>query len=341
MDINCCIVDDHCDILPFLHACWKAKVIPMTGLSLVHVDSHPDLVPPNTSVERFTDAQHLYDVLEGVGGIAEFLIPIMYNGHFENGLIWLRPEWSNQLTDSCKGRFSVGDNRQGRCCVTLQEPYYFDECVVYHPEELINLREVILKVCTVNTALDVIPASKWILDICLDYFTVSNPFLAELMNIIDDCDCSIRVVDIVSKMYNTVCFRRREQGIECTCRSLQQRREECTRFNELVHILLSDDIHNKDGISTSSDTTWCSSAAAESIANLKQNFLALFLCSCVNPIVDNTEATKFGEDFFEMCFVVDKTIRDFLAESGTATHKFSTANCMLVSFTLQCLLSYY
>ena len=44
--LPCCLVDDHCDAVPFLHALWKTKRIQFDHLALLHVDSHPDLVVP-------------------------------------------------------------------------------------------------------------------------------------------------------------------------------------------------------------------------------------------------------------------------------------------------------
>lgn len=36
--IPCCVVDNHCDVVPFLQAAWKAKCLPFTGLEIVHFD---------------------------------------------------------------------------------------------------------------------------------------------------------------------------------------------------------------------------------------------------------------------------------------------------------------
>ena len=76
LTIPCCIVDDHCDVIPFLHACWQAKKIQFADLALLHVDSHPDLVVPACSVTEMHDKELLYDLLEETGGISEFILPL-------------------------------------------------------------------------------------------------------------------------------------------------------------------------------------------------------------------------------------------------------------------------
>ena len=44
--------EDHCDVIPFLRACWRKKLFPAKDLLFVHFDAHPDLaVPSTTSVE--------------------------------------------------------------------------------------------------------------------------------------------------------------------------------------------------------------------------------------------------------------------------------------------------
>jgi hypothetical protein len=309
-----------------------------------HYFIHPDLVPPNTSVERFTDTQHLYDVLEGVGGIAEFIIPMLYNGHFDNGLTWLRPQWSKQLPDNERQAFYIGDNNQGKCCVSLPEPYYFDEGVVYEANDLLNARKVLLTVHTDSTAtipIEPVQPSKWILDICLDYFTVSNPFLTELMDIIENSSCSIDVVGIISKMYDAVWFRRSED-CNCTCRSLTQRRVECAKFTQLVNTLLTARVMDSyEDLAAAGTSDMVESAASTATNAITHQFMALFQCTCeTTSLIDREEALRYAKEFVTMCSVIDETVRDFLRGAGLCLRSYvhdaiHTCYCLFNHYALK------
>ena len=44
--------EDHNDIIPFLRACYRKKILPAKNVLFMHFDAHPDLaVPSTTSVE--------------------------------------------------------------------------------------------------------------------------------------------------------------------------------------------------------------------------------------------------------------------------------------------------
>ena len=44
--------EDHCDVIPFLRACWRKKLLPTKDLLFLHFDAHPDLaIPSTTSLE--------------------------------------------------------------------------------------------------------------------------------------------------------------------------------------------------------------------------------------------------------------------------------------------------
>jgi hypothetical protein len=36
--IPCCVVDNHCDVVPFLQAAWRARALPFGGIHLLHFD---------------------------------------------------------------------------------------------------------------------------------------------------------------------------------------------------------------------------------------------------------------------------------------------------------------
>ena len=349
--IHCCVVDDHCDIVPFLHACWKSKILPVDGLSLIHVDSHPDLSPPPTSVEKFTDSEHLYEILEGVGGIAEFILPLAYNGHFNRGIIWLHPEWSHQLPIESTN-FHIGD-ANGRCGVTLMEPYYLVAGVVYDISELRNTQVVDITQCDAASSLpawnspssESLPAN-WVLDICLDYFSVCNPFLMKLETTLirtnSPLTCS-ELLDMIAGMFQSACFHRRPT--ECNCRSLAQRRSDCSKFDSLVNALLEWKYEETSGVGgqdeegggrgedcpcggatrdTSAARTFHSNDKAhETFASLREDFLSLFVCHCTipGPTGGGSDAidlpnTKAAVSFVDILPTLHVSIRQVLRETG-------------------------
>lgn len=157
---------------------------------IYHFDSHADLSVPKSSTKCWYDKESLYELLAQEGGISEFLIPLQYTGYIDD-IIWIRPHWSAEiLMKDGSYSFLVGDSsiNDGRCGVSLRSNYYIDDAV-YCDDESFSINYV-PKLCTV--ALCTIDRCQhlprdppcWILDICLDYFSVSNPFLVEVRNAI-------------------------------------------------------------------------------------------------------------------------------------------------------------
>lgn len=159
---------------------------------MLHVDSHPDLVVPRAirTLEDLFDPHKLYACLEAsVSGIAEFIIPLLAAGHVTN-LVWLKPPWAKQIrcgTEEfhvgfyCSQRASKGDQQEDGLRVTTKLPYFRDDGS-YAPEHcLVEKQPVSLVVTESGDCL--VPErfrADFILDICLDYFSVNNPFKVEL-----------------------------------------------------------------------------------------------------------------------------------------------------------------
>lgn len=266
--IPLCIIDDHCDLIPFLHACWRRKRIISSNLLLFHIDSHPDLVPPtiapanataarfstsSASVTEYQDNQRLYDLLDGEGGISEFILPLLVNGHIDQ-ILWLHQKWCQQFQDG-KRRFYIGDNKDGHAVVTLKESYYYDEGIVYEEYEIENKTSINLLVSTdthlsfSSLELQENDSRHWILDICLDYFTVSNPFLVHLQQMFSHESSSSSssssfedLILILQTMFQSLRFRQviENDALEGMREeySLEQRRREREEFDSLLKELL-------------------------------------------------------------------------------------------------------
>jgi len=142
--IDCVIVNEHSDVVPFLHSLWKNKRIPFDGLAFIHFDSHPDLsVPTSSTIQDIQNPKILRDILEKDGGISEFILPLIVNGHFDQ-VCWIRPRWSAELPYE-NSHFWIGNKEKDSnfinkleysLAVTLQDSYYFEDGCVCDASEL-------------------------------------------------------------------------------------------------------------------------------------------------------------------------------------------------------------
>ena len=256
--IKCCIVDDHCDIIPFLFSCWKAKKIELNNNIFIHFDSHPDLIPPNSlSIKDYCNQQKIYETLEQEGGISEFILPLFINNHI-NKVIWIHQFWCLQFLEDGNKSYFIGDNQDGIASVSLKESYYFDEGLVFLSEELQFKKQIEFFTYT-NTNVELFsdisspppPSSSlssveitttpisWILDICLDYFTVSNPFFLQLESHLEGLISTFSVQDIyqsIQLMFTNIRFRSCDDTSEI---NLSDRRTERTLFLSLISEILT------------------------------------------------------------------------------------------------------
>jgi hypothetical protein len=87
--LHCCLVEQHSDIVPFLFALMREKMVPMENVLFVHFDAHPDLMPISKpfNFEDTKDPNKLIEILEEPGGISEFILPLVYNKYFSEGIL--------------------------------------------------------------------------------------------------------------------------------------------------------------------------------------------------------------------------------------------------------------
>lgn len=198
-ELHLCLVEDHCDAAHFLAACFRAKLIGSAGAELVHVDAHPDLSAPSvpTSTADLRRPGGLAAALDSDGGIAEFILPLVHLGVLSR-VVWVRSPWSRQFND---GRYSflAGDRSDSpdfapRMGVSLRHAYYFDDDAVVEETSLSNVRRVDLRVTA--AAETPLPPSEapWVLDICLDYLSTHNPFLEELLRLMEGSESAAGAV---------------------------------------------------------------------------------------------------------------------------------------------------
>uniref|UniRef100_A0A8D8R2L1 UPF0489 protein C5orf22 homolog n=1 Tax=Cacopsylla melanoneura TaxID=428564 RepID=A0A8D8R2L1_9HEMI len=177
------VVEDHHEVIPHIYKSMGAKYLPLENNTLVHFDSHPDmLIPHNLQADDVTDKYKLFTELS----IENWIMPAVYAGHF-NKLIWIKQEWCNQMDDGSYV-FHVGKyEKSGQIKLTATNSYFVSE-VLYAPlEELTNVKQVTLIVVTFKTQnmnesfdkmrqLLSLENDSYVLDIDLDYFSTRNPF---------------------------------------------------------------------------------------------------------------------------------------------------------------------
>lgn len=187
--IECIIVDDHCDIVPFIHALYRSKKLSFSHPppNMLHFDSHSDLSLPPSPTLDWLDKEALYRLLHSPGGISEFLIPLLYMRLLAS-LTWIHPPWTNHSHNCSKGpiRMKVGDSKIDNLAKSSWiHQDYIDDGSISLEENMIpsTTRDILVSVHDSSDVIkedDNIVEDDWILDICLDYFIVSNPFLVDL-----------------------------------------------------------------------------------------------------------------------------------------------------------------
>ncbi|XP_046328962.2 UPF0489 protein C5orf22 homolog [Haliotis rufescens] len=139
------IVEDHHEVVPHIHRNIGSKHLPFSDLTLVHFDSHPDmLIPVDMQADTVFDKTALYDALS----IENWILPLVHAGHIKD-IYWLKPPWCTQIQDK-HVTFYVG-----KCCntgtirTTCTESYFVSETLYVPEAELVEKKLVSLTVITV------------------------------------------------------------------------------------------------------------------------------------------------------------------------------------------------
>ena len=100
------ICEYHQEVLPYIYRAIGSKHLPFSGITLLHFDSHPDLMAPlDMEAENVYDKEILFDVVS----IADWILPAVYVGHIKK-VIWIKPFWSEQISDKTLC-FDVGKHK--------------------------------------------------------------------------------------------------------------------------------------------------------------------------------------------------------------------------------------
>lgn len=181
------VVEEHNDALQFVYAAIGGKKLPVEGTTLVHLDSHPDmLISRELKGSDARSGKKLLELLQ----IENWIVPAAAAGHLSR-VVWLRPPWAKQLADGTRV-IGVGDHPEtGLLRVDSPEPYYLSDALF--SRQLRNKREFTLTVAelgdpdrkrqdemnhTTELTNKLEVSAPYVLDIDLDFFSTDNPFLS-------------------------------------------------------------------------------------------------------------------------------------------------------------------
>nr|XP_022343654.1 UPF0489 protein C5orf22 homolog [Crassostrea virginica] len=140
------IVEDHNEVLPYIHRAIGSHHLPFSNLVFVHFDSHPDmLIPKDMPADEVFKKESLYENVS----IENWIMPMIYAGHIDV-ILWVKPPWCTQIEDKSI-HFYVGKCvSTGTLRCSCKESYFVSE-TLYRPEsQLINKKKVQLIVFTLK-----------------------------------------------------------------------------------------------------------------------------------------------------------------------------------------------
>nr|Q28H30.1 RecName: Full=UPF0489 protein C5orf22 homolog [Xenopus tropicalis]CAJ81638.1 novel protein [Xenopus tropicalis] len=124
------VVEDHHDVLPFIYRAIGSKHLPVSNISFIHFDSHPDLlIPVNMPADTVFDKESLFSELS----IENWIMPVVYAGHFSQ-VIWIHPCWAQQIKEG-RHCFLVGKDKSTTTIRVTSTDDYFLSDGLYVPEE--------------------------------------------------------------------------------------------------------------------------------------------------------------------------------------------------------------
>ena len=246
-DLPVHIVEQHNDVLPFIHRAIASRKLPFKNIGMLHFDSHPDLLlPPKLKADTVFKPYELYEQLS----IENWLLPLAYAKHLDH-VIWVKPPWAHQMK-IMKDKFTIGKCAStGYVRLTSKENYFLTDGLFQPKKDLEDTCDVDLVVAEMLPELwadldagyspsesslsqssvlkddlhDQLKDKTYILDIDLDFFSTANPF-KDLLK--PDQEKSLRKLYSYSKLDDSS-----DEGIMAfTQQRLQQ-------LNNLEHIFSS------------------------------------------------------------------------------------------------------
>ncbi|GMH75854.1 hypothetical protein TrST_g17 [Triparma strigata] len=195
--IRLTICEDHNHVLPHIYDALRAicrrsrstsTSSPATStpptFRLIHFDSHPDLsILPTLEKSHIGHTHALQDELDGSQeGISCWITPLILQGSLKV-VDWVHQDFCEQIEDGSHV-VKLGWDSEGVCKTSSNLEYYIEDGCEYKYSKEGELSNPVEFTVNSTTAPNLLSSSSscsvsgyWILDICLDYFVVSNPWL--------------------------------------------------------------------------------------------------------------------------------------------------------------------
>ncbi|XP_033838808.1 UPF0489 protein C5orf22 homolog [Periophthalmus magnuspinnatus] len=145
-DLPVWIVEDHHDVVRHIYRSIASRHLPLTGIPLVHLDSHPDLlIPVNMAADTVFDKDKLLSELS----IENWIMPMVYAGHVSS-VAWLHPYWAQQISEGDHQLHVGRDKSTTTIRVTSTENYFLSDGLYVAKEQLENSKPLRLRVVRVQ-----------------------------------------------------------------------------------------------------------------------------------------------------------------------------------------------
>jgi hypothetical protein len=177
--IEVVVTGPHDRALAYWMAAAREGRLPREGVTIVHVDAHPDLSTPQGPMPRGwrDDAR---DVLDRVH-IASFQLAAVRIGLVDE-IVWLRPAWAETFPDGDR-TFRMGTLASGALAVDDPSDHYVLDADYAPSDRLSDTQEVRLRVMTLDAAVAAgapLAQGPAVLDVDLDFFATRNPYAEEM-----------------------------------------------------------------------------------------------------------------------------------------------------------------
>ncbi|XP_016129295.1 UPF0489 protein C5orf22 homolog [Sinocyclocheilus grahami] len=140
------IVEDHHEVVKHIYRAIGSKHIPMKGIKMVHLDSHPDLlIPVNMPADTVYDKETLLSELS----IENWIMPMVYAGHVSH-VAWLHPYWAQQIKEGEHSMCVGKDSSTTTIRVTSTDDYFLSDALYVPLDQLENPKELQLNVIRVD-----------------------------------------------------------------------------------------------------------------------------------------------------------------------------------------------
>ncbi|XP_078688996.1 UPF0489 protein C5orf22 homolog [Branchiostoma floridae x Branchiostoma belcheri] len=140
------VVEDHNDALYYIYRAIGSHHLPLHGVTMVHLDSHPDmLIPWKMPADTVFDRQELFNALS----IENWILPAAYAGHLDC-VVWVKPPWAEQIQEQTLS-FYIGKHRTSETIrVSSTESYFLSEALYAPESQLDNKRLITVHVLTLS-----------------------------------------------------------------------------------------------------------------------------------------------------------------------------------------------